>query len=104
MAGLASITMPIETAAQSSVLQSQIRPPDKKSTAARLYTGHNGEERIGYETLKPSQCAPVKYFNVFKKSTAVIYSLNVTGTQHIVIDYITKVIRAQLFKGASFFD
>lgn len=47
MAGLASITMPIETAAHSSVLQSQIRPPDKKGTAARLHSPQwRGENRI----------------------------------------------------------
>lgn len=47
MAGLASITMPIETAAQSSVLHSQIRPPDKKGSAARLHSLQwRGENRI----------------------------------------------------------
>lgn len=47
MAGLASITMPIETAAQSSVLHGQIRPPDRKGSAARLHSPQwRGENRI----------------------------------------------------------
>lgn len=44
MAGLASITMPIETAAQSSVLHSQIRPPDRAALQSDP-THHNGWDR-----------------------------------------------------------
>lgn len=61
MAGLASITMPIETAAQSSVLHSQIRPLDKKALQLDP-THYNGGEKIRYVTHNPWQCAPVKYF------------------------------------------
>lgn len=52
MAGLASITMPIETAAQSSALHSQIRPPDKE--ALQLDPIHyNGGEKTRYMTNNP---------------------------------------------------
>lgn len=43
-AGLPSITMPIETAAQSSVLHSQIRPPDRAALQSDP-THHNGWDR-----------------------------------------------------------
>lgn len=61
MAGLASITMSIETAAQSSVLHSQIRPLDKKALQLDP-THYNGGVKIRYVTHNPWQCAPVKYF------------------------------------------
>lgn len=61
MAGLASITMPIETAAQSLALRSQIRPPDKE--ALQLDPTHYNEgEKTRYMTNNHWQFAPVKYF------------------------------------------
>lgn len=51
MAGLASITMPIETAAQSSALHSQIRPRDKETLQPDPTL--NGGEKTRYMTNNP---------------------------------------------------
>lgn len=52
MAGLASITMPMETAAQSSALHSQIRPPDKGALQLDP-THYNGGGETRYVTNNP---------------------------------------------------
>ncbi len=51
-AGLPSITMPIETAAQSHALQSQIRPPDRVGKQLDP-THYNGGDRP--ETVRDQQ-------------------------------------------------
>lgn len=61
MAGLAATAMPIETAAQSLALHSQIRPPDKE-TLQLDPTHYNVAKKIRYMTNNPWQFAPVKCF------------------------------------------
>lgn len=61
MAGLASITVPMETAALSPALHSQIRPPDKEVMQLDL-THYNGGGKTRCMTNNSGQFAPVKYF------------------------------------------
>ena len=84
MAGLASITMPIEKAAQSLALRSPIRPPDKEELQQDP-TQYNG--RVVNVANNPWQFALVRYFT-FSLRVSCLNKLQVLKLEVFIRQYL----------------